>query len=1276
MLSSRKEFWLALILALSSFVNAGIASPIAFGQSQKASPPVTEKRYTPELVIQTGHTSLVNSVAFLLDGKTVASAGGDNSVKLWDIESGRQIKSLAGHTRYILSVAVSSKGTLASGGLDNTVKLWNVETGEQFKSLAGHSSVIYSVAFSPDAKTVASASGDHTVKLWNVETGQQLKSLEGHTDQVFSVTFSPDGKTIASGSIDNTIKLWNVETGQQLKSFEGHTDEILSVAFSLDGKILASAGKDNVIKLWNVDTGGQIKSLEGHTALIYSVAFSPDGKTLASAGADNIIKLWNVETGEQFKSLAGHTSYIRSIEFSKDGKTLLSCSSDNTIKLWNVETGRQIKSLISHTTHVIAIAVSSEGKTVASASFHNIIKLWNIETGEQGKSLEYGSKIDNTINTVTFSPDGKTLASGGKDNKIKLWAVETGQLLKLFEGHASWVYSVAFSPDGKTLVSGSEDNTVKLWNVETGQQIKSLEGHAKGVKAVAFAPNGETVASGSKDSIVKLWDIRTGRQSKSLAGHTGEVSSVAFSPDGTTLTSGSFDKTVRLWNVETGQPKSLAGHTDKVNSVSFSPDGKTLASGSDDRIIKLWDVASGHHKTLEGHVKEISSVAFSPDNNLLLSGSWDATTKLWRTDNDKAAATLISLDRDDWVVVTPDGRFDASTGAEELMHYVLNTPERGYEVIAFDQLKLRYYEPDLLKRLFKGAPLRDVKAFRDVRLTPDVQEVAASSRNPSNTKRTIKLTNRGGGIGRVQVFVNGREFIEDARDEKLKANPNLKEYVLSFDLKEAAVIPGQKPVIKVVVWNYDEESKEGYISSRGTDIDYLPEEKIEPPPSTLYAIIGGVSDYKGDSLDLNYAAKDAEDIYKAIQVGGRNLFGVERLKLKLLSTSENKDAVLPTKENFRQAFAEFAREAKANDVLVVYLAGHGITINFGNSTYYYLTQDAITNDKEMLSRDNALLSSSTINSEELTQWHKGIKAQNQVLILDTCAAGAIGEKFKIAEKRELSPDAKRAIDNMSERVNFYVLMGSADNAVSYEASQYGQGLLTYSLLQGIKGAALPSSGEIDVSALCKYAVETVPVLAKNIGGIQRPEVEVPKGGTSFALGFIKTDDDKKQIPLAQVKPVILRPSFQNQVGFKDNLRIGSLLKDRFREAHYALVRGHAKAGLVFVDIDEMPDAILPIGRYIIEDDLVKVTLILYRNDEQVSTLKLEGNKNDLSALAEKIFVAVNVEAQKLNATQSSVSFLSPKQWVFRFPHLPTLNFEHGQSGVYCFGIWEEAEASL
>ncbi|NCR68960.1 MAG: WD40 repeat domain-containing protein, partial [Microcystis aeruginosa LL11-07] len=253
---------------------------------------------------------------------------------------------LEGHDSVVTSVNFSPDGkTLVSSGADNTIKLWNVETGQEIRTLKGHDNSVSSVNFSPDGKTLVSGSDDNTIKLWNVETGQEIRTLKGHDNSVYSVNFSPDGKTLVSGSWDKTIKLWNVETGQEIRTLEGHDNSVWSVNFSPDGKTLVSGSDDNTIKLWNVETGQEIRTLKGHYALVNSVNFSPDGKTLVSGSDDKTIKLWNVETGQEIRTLKGHDSVVYSVNFSPDGKTLVSGSADNTIKLWNVETGQEIRTL-------------------------------------------------------------------------------------------------------------------------------------------------------------------------------------------------------------------------------------------------------------------------------------------------------------------------------------------------------------------------------------------------------------------------------------------------------------------------------------------------------------------------------------------------------------------------------------------------------------------------------------------------------------------------------------------------------------------------------------------------------------------------------------------------------------------------------------------------------------------------------------------------------------------------------------------------------------------
>ncbi|MBD2186114.1 caspase family protein [Planktothrix sp. FACHB-1355] len=536
-----------------------------------------------------GHNDLVYTVAFSPDGKTLASASSDNTIKLWNLQSQTAIATLTGHSSSVNSVAFSPDGkTLASASTDNTIKLWNLQTQKPIAAtLTGHSSSVNSLAFSPDGKTLASAGSDKIIKLWNLQTRQAIKTLTGHSTYVKSVAFSPDGKTLASTSGDKTIKLWNLQSQTAIPAtIRGHSDVVNSLAFSPDGKTFASASADKTIKLWNLQTQKPIKTFTRHSDVVTSVAISPDGKTLASASASvgNTIKLWNLQTQTALSILTEHSSSISSVAISPDGKTLASANADKTTKLWNLQTKKAIATLTGHSSWVYSVAISPDGKTLASAN--SDIKLWKLQTQEPIITLTGHSS---QVKSVAFSPDNKTLASTGW-GIIILWNLQTKEAIANLTEHEDLVNSVAFSPDGKTLASASNDNTIKLWNLQTRQAIKTLTGHSNWVEGIAISPDGQTLASASWDMTIKLWNLQTRQAIATLRGHSREVYSVAFSPDGQTLASASGDKTIKLWNLQTKKLiTTLTGHNDMVNSIAFSPDGKTLASASADNTIILWN---------------------------------------------------------------------------------------------------------------------------------------------------------------------------------------------------------------------------------------------------------------------------------------------------------------------------------------------------------------------------------------------------------------------------------------------------------------------------------------------------------------------------------------------------------------------------------------------------------------------------------------------------------------------------------------------------------------
>ena len=504
----------------------------------------------------------VHCVGFHPGGEILASAGDDNAIRLWNLDTSSCQSVLFGHEARIFSIGFSRDGKLLfSSSSDGSVRVWDPAAGRclrVIRHMPGEANL--QMALHPNGRLIATCcEEDPEVKIWDAATGECRSSFKGHAPWSASIAFNPEGTLLACSCSDGTVELWDLkhrEIPQFFRLLIGHQHHVSVMAFGHLG-LLASLPYGENINLWDVFSGKVLKTIQGYSRLIGGNAFSPDGKLLVQGDANGTVRVYSLVENRYITTIKGHAGPIWCVEFSPDGRSFASAADDRIVKLWDASTFQCLKTLTGHTGYLWALAFSADARYLACAGHNRAIKIWTTDQDGSTAPFKDLESPDPEHWSLAFDPSGKIIASGHENGKIHLMSVETGELLATYQHGGLYVGALRFSPDGKILMSSTNQKLLKKWDLSTGACIQTIPAEAAGNRnrGVAIGRDGSIIVTGSGEPVIFLWRISPpdmSLQITRLEGHTSRVWSVALSADDRLIASGDEEGTTLISDAQRG----------------------------------------------------------------------------------------------------------------------------------------------------------------------------------------------------------------------------------------------------------------------------------------------------------------------------------------------------------------------------------------------------------------------------------------------------------------------------------------------------------------------------------------------------------------------------------------------------------------------------------------------------------------------------------------------------------------------------------------------------
>lgn len=1074
----RRKITILAILAVLSFVKTGCAETI------------------PIINYQLGHAVNLSSAALSNNGKFVLTGSYENTVKLWDVATGKLLKTLKGHKGYLVSLSFSNDDTkIVSVDSYRNIIIWNTDTG---KNLYDFKNIDFSgyVCFAPDDNGIFYA-GFGKVFLYDIESRKIIKSYIDEDDYNAKIAVSYNKKMIATVGTERRIIIWDIATCKQITKIVGHNSEIQDVVFTKDDKYVITCSRDKTIKIWEIKTGKEIKSFSGHGDYIWSINLSKDGKYLISSGQDKKINLWDIKKGALIKTFSGHREGVLASYFIESDSKLVSIGFDNNIKYWDIQSGSVVRNIDKKADMIESCAISKDNRYVITGNSLGIIKIWDIRDTKIVHRIKTNTK--NRIDSLAISRDN-SLIIAGSFKKYYIIDFKTGKILNEVSGHANSITAVAISNDNKKIATGCRDKIINVWELKSLKRLGSLNGCAGQVNSLAFSSDGSSLFSGADDAYIRRWDLNKFLESDKFLVSV-HCKSLELVNDEKELIAGCFQK---IYHINIEEKKIIKTFSTKnINSaVKLSSDGKIIAYGDHDYYVGVIDHSTG--KEINGSTNSsylIIGVSIDTENGKIISCSQDGCINLWDYKNNQFVSFISDNEGNEWLIFDSDGYWDSSANGGEFVGMV-----RGLESWNIDQFAVRNNRPDkilekipdsdksLIDRYYNIYKKRLKKSGIDENHTKDDYEIpevkiVKSTISGKIAEINFNLYTKETPIKTYNVFVNDVPlFGAYGKDVTLLEKKGLQSRAIA---EKFELTTGQN---KIEISCMNEKGAESYRAL--TMANYNPLAPVKPD---LYYIGFGVSKYKDSTLNLRYADKDALDlaeVFKNQKSGFNQIYSYVYVNEKC------------SLENIKKA-KDLLKSAKPDDTFALFIAGHGVHDTDKESTYYYLTYET----------DLKNLSQTAANFELIEDIMQGIPPRNKLFLMDTCESGEI-EEDGIYNSIALLSDNTRSIkarsvnqerglkkintkksvrtylfekdryiyNDLSRRSGAIVFSSCKGGEFSYEDDKLQNGFFTYELIKAITSdiADVNKDKFISTDEIRDFVSKAVSSLS---AGLQNPTVD-------------------------------------------------------------------------------------------------------------------------------------------------------------------------------------------